>query len=232
MAYNIGVRGLLSGFTKLMKAVAQRDWQACAARCHRAPPISEERNKQTADWFRAAAAAQSNSRPAGQIPQPATQPAADLEHAPGPSPALSPEPVPERHRAIEFKITADDALIESRREFARKTAELAPLAPQATTAPPAEEPKPLAKSRTMWLGGGLGLFGTLKAAADWAVDFFTESYNDAHGFYLEHQDAILWAWGKVSAIESIRGWHVWLAFGAIGIAVCLVRFHDRVKRGH
>lgn len=94
--------------------------------------------------------------------------------------------------------------------------------------PPA--PKPLTKSRTMWLGGSLAGFSSLQACADWAQDHFEDWWNHASDFYDQHTDLVNWAWGKASALQSVRGWWLWAAVALGGIAFMAFRWHDR-KRG-
>jgi GH24 family phage-related lysozyme (muramidase) len=53
MAFNLGTRALL-GWTNFCRGVRTRDWQLCADECHRRPPVSEERNRETRELFEAA----------------------------------------------------------------------------------------------------------------------------------------------------------------------------------
>jgi len=55
LAYNCGVHGFMSGMTQCVKAIQARDWRAAAQLCHRAAPISDERNRATAERFLEAA---------------------------------------------------------------------------------------------------------------------------------------------------------------------------------
>lgn len=50
MAFNLGVRGLVSKFPKMMCSVSARDWTGCAREC-RHPQLSDDRNQQVAAWF-------------------------------------------------------------------------------------------------------------------------------------------------------------------------------------
>ena len=54
MAFELGGGGLMHKFPHLILAVKARDWNACAANCHRAG-IQEWRNTDTADLFKQAA---------------------------------------------------------------------------------------------------------------------------------------------------------------------------------
>lgn len=54
MIYNLGLVGLLKKFPEMVKAIRNSDtpdWVKAAEQCHRAPPISEERNKETQELF-------------------------------------------------------------------------------------------------------------------------------------------------------------------------------------
>ena len=53
MAFNLGVRGLVSKFPKMMRFVSARDWTGCARECRR-PQLNEGRNRQVAAWFHGA----------------------------------------------------------------------------------------------------------------------------------------------------------------------------------
>lgn len=53
MAFQLGAGGLVQKFPKLVQAVKERDWAACAADCHRAG-IQEWRNEATSALFRQA----------------------------------------------------------------------------------------------------------------------------------------------------------------------------------
>ena len=55
MAYNLGVRGLLEGFPRMMNCLARHDWSGCARESRR-PQLSAARNQQVADWLQGAAA--------------------------------------------------------------------------------------------------------------------------------------------------------------------------------
>ncbi len=54
MAFQLGAKGLIDKFPHLVASVKARNWQACAAECHRAG-IQEWRNVATADLFHRAA---------------------------------------------------------------------------------------------------------------------------------------------------------------------------------
>ncbi len=54
MAFNLGAKGLVDKFPHLIAAVNARDWQTCAAQCHRAG-IQEWRNVATSELFGRAA---------------------------------------------------------------------------------------------------------------------------------------------------------------------------------
>lgn len=56
MAFQLGAGGLMSKFPHLILAVKAKDWNACAANCHRAG-IQEWRNTATADLFKRAVTA-------------------------------------------------------------------------------------------------------------------------------------------------------------------------------
>ncbi len=54
MAFNLGLAGF-NKYQNLRAALETRDWERAAAECHRRG-ISEGRNRETAEWFRSAAA--------------------------------------------------------------------------------------------------------------------------------------------------------------------------------
>lgn len=55
MAFNLGVHGLVNSFPRLHAAALNKDWNTCAAQCHR-NGISDTRNQKTVALFKAAAA--------------------------------------------------------------------------------------------------------------------------------------------------------------------------------
>lgn len=59
MAFNLGVSGLLSKFPKMMRFVSAHNWAGCATECRR-PQLSDERNRQTIEWFADAVEAQNS----------------------------------------------------------------------------------------------------------------------------------------------------------------------------
>lgn len=54
MAFNLGTRGLIHKFPKLVTALDRRDWLTCSRECERGG-VSASRNQRTADLFREAA---------------------------------------------------------------------------------------------------------------------------------------------------------------------------------
>ncbi|MBM3597559.1 MAG: hypothetical protein FJX35_05050 [Alphaproteobacteria bacterium] len=54
LALNLGVRGLLEGFPRMLGCLARRHWAGCATESRR-PQLGDARNRQVAAWLRAAA---------------------------------------------------------------------------------------------------------------------------------------------------------------------------------
>ncbi len=51
MAYNVGVKGLITSFPNFVAAVQNQNWTAAAKECHRAPPIAKQRNIEVMELF-------------------------------------------------------------------------------------------------------------------------------------------------------------------------------------
>jgi GH24 family phage-related lysozyme (muramidase) len=60
MAFNLGVGGLVSNFPTFKRAAEERNWNTCAAECHR-NGISDSRNQKTKQLFLEAASTQAAS---------------------------------------------------------------------------------------------------------------------------------------------------------------------------
>jgi len=63
MAFNLGLKKLLSTFPTFVRAVRAADWATAAAQCHRLPPISDARNNWTQAQFLSAANGDSDPQP-------------------------------------------------------------------------------------------------------------------------------------------------------------------------